>query len=716
MPGGPRADASGLEPVEPGENESVAERRLHQLHESVRVVQPVVGDNPHRMQDTGGYCGVKDWAGPADIGAKATDKHRWTQAERKCRSAIVICVHLWFHSGSWAGRQRWLTALEYCWYYDRDAIRSRTAEAYFSTAAQAGGAEVTASVLAFVLLLAQPAAGDSVEAVKFAGSRSFKAQELRQVVAAQPGQLLIQGRLDNDVRLLARFYRERGFREVLVNGQVRRGKRQWVVTYFIREGPRARVGQIVLTGYRAFDVSRLLKILPARAGQHYSRGLLSRGMEALRQFYLNTGYPFVKVAGSSDFDDGLATLTIDIDEGPRCRIGRVLVRGNRTVKTGTVLRAAEVAPGELFRQDRLHAARSRLYGTRLFQRVLFYVNPDSTADSLVLVRFDVVEQPHRVFSFGGGFETPPFRLLLSVGWEHVNLFNAGHNLATDVEYSPDFSGDYRVSLDATYRIPYLVLTRVDLFTHPFFHWEEIDSTRHREYGVETGLSRSLRPELSVGLSNRIRLVADTSSGITNGFVLNAQYDTRDDIFDPSHGVYLWPVAEVAGGILIGDNDFFRLTGEARWFGSLGRGFVLALRGMAGRAFPYGRTDRMPYYEAFKLGGRNSLRGYDDRSLGPDSTGPDSTGGERFGPMVLNASLELRTPYAFGWVGLVGFLDGGEVVDPQAGFGVEQFEYSAGVGVRVRTPIGPVRVDWGKRLKDPEPGDVGKFYLGLLHAF
>ncbi|MBM3315952.1 hypothetical protein FJY71_09010, partial [candidate division WOR-3 bacterium] len=80
------------------------------------------------------------------------------------------------------------------------------------------------------------------------------------------------------------------------------------------------------------------------------------------------------------------------------------------------------------------------------------------------------------------------------------------------------------------------------------------------------------------------------------------------------------------------------------------------------------------------------------------------------------NLELRSPYAFGWVGLVGFFDAGEVVSIARGFSLPALEYAAGLGLRVATPIGPARLDWGKRLHDPGPGDKGRLYVGLLHAF
>jgi outer membrane protein assembly factor BamA len=168
------------------------------------------------------------------------------------------------------------------------------------------------------------------------------------------------------------------------------------------------------------------------------------------------------------------------------------------------------------------------------------------------------------------------------------------------------------------------------------------------------------------------------------------------------------VAEVAGGWLQGRNDLYRLTGDVRVYQHLGLGFIAALRGMAGKVTPYGRSPSVPYYESFTLGGRSSMRGFPDRSLGPDTA---IIG--QYGTAVANANAELRSPYLFGWVGLVGFVDIGNVSREFSDFA---FEYCTGAGVRVRTPIGPVRLDWGKRLRNPEPGDRGRFYLGLLHAF
>ena len=578
-------------------------------------------------------------------------------------------------------------------------------------------------------LVGQLRAGDTLEAVRFEGMHTYGRRALASLVMARPKKPSSEAQLNNDAAILEQFYHNEGFHSVDVEREVTPGKRRPVVTFHIAEGPRTVVSAIAISGNARVGTDRLLRQLSVRPGRFFSQAELDQSGAVLRTYYLNSGYPSVQVQTGMTRSDTLATLTFGISEGRLCHVSEVRVRGNRTVWTGTVLRASEIRPGEQYSQQRLREAQRRLYATKLFYRVMFYVIADSGQEGRtreqggpdsVAVRFDVVEQAYRGVALGAGVEIPP-RVLVSAEWEHANFFNRGHTLVIGGEFSPTLPWSYRVGFDGTYRVPYLVLTRIDFQTHPYFSYERLsDSARQREIGIETGMTRNLVPQFTVGLTNRLRLVSDTSSGITNSLALTGQYDTRDDIFDPGQGLSVQAVVEGAGGPLSGDNDFYRLTGDVRWYQRLGivparleqvsGDFVVAARAMLGITRPYGRTDAVPYSEAFTLGGRSSLRGYDDRSIGPDIS---PVGGYRYGPAVVNGNLELRTPYLLRWVGLVGFADAGSVGLDLRSF---TYEYSAGAGIRVKTPIGPVRFDWGKRLRNPPPGDWGRLYLALLHAF
>ena len=593
-------------------------------------------------------------------------------------------------------------------------------------------------------MAAQLHSGDTLEAVKFEGMHAFSRGTLASLVMVQPKKPSSENQLNNDVATLESFYQNDGFNSVQVEKKVTRGKRRSVVTFHITEGPRTRVCAIAISGNVTVGTDRLLRQLSVRPGRFFSQADLGQSGQALQTYYLNSGYPFVQIQTGMNRRDTLATLTFDISEGRLCHVSAVRVRGNKTVRTRTVLQASEVRAGEQFNQEHLREAQRRLYATKLFYRVTYYVMADSSLgpDSIkrevpdsVAVRFDVTEQPYRGVALGAGAEFLPGRVILSAEWEHDNVFNRGHTLEIGGEGGPTHLpfGNYRFAFDGTYRVPYLILTRIDLQTHPYFSYERLnDSTRLREVGIETGMSRSIVPQFTVGLSNRLRLVSDTSSGITNSLALTGSYDTRDDIFDPSQGLSVQLAVEGAGGPLRGDNDLYKLTGDMRLYQRLGivpaqleqvsGDFIVAVRAMAGIARPYGRSVekpdslQVPYYEAFTLGGGNSIRGYKDRSIGPYRAADTSY---HYGPAVVNGNLELRTPYILRWVGLVGFVDVGSVTQNLQS---PTYEYGVGAGIRVKTPIGPVRLDWGKRLHYPseatpeQKGGIGLFYVGLLHAF
>ncbi len=580
-------------------------------------------------------------------------------------------------------------------------------------------------------LVGQLRAGDTLEAVRFEGMHTYGRRTLASLVMARPKKPSSEAQLNNDAAILEQFYHNEGFHSVDVEREVTPGKRRPVVTFRIAEGPRTRVSAIAISGNVTVGTDRLLGHLSVRPGRFFSQAELNQSGQALQTYYLNSGYPFIHVQTGMTNGDTLATLTFDISEGRLCHVSEVRVRGNKTVNTGTILRASEVKSGERFSQEHLREAQRRLYATRLFYRVTYYVIADSgqgaegegRGTDSVVVRFDVVEQSYRGVALGGGVEYPPSRVIVSAEWEHNNLFNRGHTLVVGGEAGPTLwpFGNYRVAFDGTYRVPYLILTRIDFQTHPYFSYERLnDTTRQQEIGIETGMSRSITTQLTVGLTNRLRLVADTANGITNSLALTGHYDTRDNIFDPGQGLSIQAAVEGAGGPLRGDNDLYKLTGDVRWYQKLGivpprqeqvsGDFVVAVRANAGIVRSYGRSEAVPYYEAFTLGGGNSMRGYGDRSIGPDS----STVGEyRFGTAVANGNFELRTPYILRWVGLVGFFDVGDV---GWDFRMRAYEYSTGAGIRVRTPIGPVRLDWGKQLRNPPDKDIGRFYVGLLHAF
>ena len=166
-------------------------------------------------------------------------------------------------------------------------------------------------------------------------------------------------------------------------------------------------------------------------------------------------------------------------------------------------------------------------------------------------------------------------------------------------------------------------------------------------------------------------------GRINSITWQKVYDSRDNIYEPTRGRRISYTAQWAGHGLGGDFDFYKFTAEARMYKKLGAKNVLAFRARGG--FIQGDA---PYSQLFTLGGADSLRGYEDDQFR--------------GKYMYNATLEFRFPIVKKVSGVL-FTDIGDAWDaPNVTWynSKKTFNYGVGAGVRITTPIGPVKLDYG----------------------
>ncbi|MGD2278530.1 MAG: outer membrane protein assembly factor, partial [Candidatus Omnitrophota bacterium] len=196
---------------------------------------------------------------------------------------------------------------------------------------------------------------------------------------------------------------------------------------------------------------------------------------------------------------------------------------------------------------------------------------------------------------------------------------------------------------------------------------------------------------------------------------NNAYDRRDNIYSPTKGYYLSASAENAGGFLGGDKTFWKTWGQASLYYSFIQSFVLELKGRMGLADSYGDTEEIPIYDRFFVGGAHTIRGYKERAVGPrDPATNTSLGG---GAMAL-ANAEVTFPIFKRIIKGAVFYDVGNVwEDSGEVFRKADYKQGAGVGLRVKTPIGPLQFDIGYPLNENH-GDKRevRYYFSVSHGF
>lgn len=175
----------------------------------------------------------------------------------------------------------------------------------------------------------------------------------------------------------------------------------------------------------------------------------------------------------------------------------------------------------------------------------------------------------------------------------------------------------------------------------------------------------------------------------------AQVFRVDDQLNSTRGYFIGGEVEQAGGWLPGTYHYLKALGEVRGYYTPHDRVTLAGKVRYGAIDPFGPASNIPFFKRYFLGGATSLRGWGRYEVAPLSAGLP-IGGQT----VFESSVEVRSR-VWGNVGLVGFVDAGNVWANAWAASFDDLLYDAGPGIRYLTPIGPVRLDVAYQLNQLE---------------
>ncbi|MFH1380571.1 MAG: outer membrane protein assembly factor BamA, partial [Candidatus Omnitrophota bacterium] len=460
-------------------------------------------------------------------------------------------------------------------------------------------------------------------------------------------------------------------------------------------------------------------------------------VENLRAFYYQKGYMNAAISLDRVLNPETRTLNVvySIDPKEIVYIGRINIAGNNKTKDIVIRRELRAYPGERFDGESIRRSKERLYNLGFFEDIFFETRP-TDMPNISDLNISVKETKTGEFSFGGGYSSvDEFIGFVQITQKNFDLLNFpyftwdGQNLSLKAEI-----GMGRRDFDLTWTEPWIFDYPVS-FGFDAYHRTHLRQ-EHLGYGyqeVRAGgdfrLGKEFWEYFKANLMYRMENVniTDLSDGATEALVkergdnwlssliLGVGFDNRDNVFSPTKGFVTGLSLENTGGFLFGDKSFMKGYYSGSLYYSPIRNFVIEFKLRAGLAGAYNDTDGVPIYERFYAGGANTIRGYKERKVGPrDASTNDPLGGEA----LLVGNVELNFPLYEKVVKGAIFYDIGNVWENARDFAIEgSYMQGAGVGVRIKTPIGPIKLDWGYPLvQNHEDKQEGEFYFSVSHGF
>jgi len=214
---------------------------------------------------------------------------------------------------------------------------------------------------------------------------------------------------------------------------------------------------------------------------------------------------------------------------------------------------------------------------------------------------------------------------------------------------------------------------------------------------------------------------EESDDMSSSVYLEVARDTRDSTWDPTRGCKTSLGLEYSGGVLGGKTDIYKPSFthslHEKLFSIGEYPFVFSASNRIGFVERFGRTESVPVYERYFLGGADSVRGYKNNG----QVGPEN-GGKGYDVMNLEFKFPLAREKRRTIVQWAFFLDIGnswekfDDMSARIGSGVNQLKTGAGFGIRFTTPAFPIRLDWGYGFNHRRGDDPSDIYFTLGGMF
>ncbi|MCM8762328.1 MAG: outer membrane protein assembly factor BamA [Candidatus Omnitrophica bacterium] len=571
-----------------------------------------------------------------------------------------------------------------------------------------------------------------VSRIVFKGNKVFSDSRLRGLMKIKQRNMpFIRGSFkpdlfEKDIRILENFYKENGFLNAKVGGVVSIDTKSkgLKIEISVNEGNKYYVGDIRFEGNILVDDKELRnKLSLKKKGDIFNRKFADENLRNLSVFYINRGHLKVKVSEipiAGEKPD-VIDIVYSIEPGNVYTAGEIIVRGNYKTKDKVIRREVKILPGDKITSEKLQKSFNNLFDLNYFDKINIY--PEFTGVNTADIVVDVEEKEKTgIFLIGGGYSSVDDVVgMISISQSNFDITNppkfvgGGQSISLMTQLGTEVDS-YKLSFTEPYFLDKPVWFGFDLYRMRKFLSDYTDQRTGGALRIGRRWEKS-----SLGLTGRIEEITLSDIDIPsitsqegdyrkNSITGTFLYSALDRKRSPNRGIRYEVSVEYSGDILGGDVNFLKPVLENDIYYPLGK-WTFHSKTYAGAVEAIGDTEEVPIYEKFFGGGIGTVRGYQERSLGPKD-GDYPLGGQA----IFAQNFELIYPLYQDILKGVLFFDVGNVWEDWDS--IDELRKGVGAGIKVVIPFlnAPIEIYYGYALdrKDDEP--ESRWHIGMWFGF
>ncbi|WP_031433279.1 outer membrane protein assembly factor BamA [Methylomarinum vadi] len=539
-------------------------------------------------------------------------------------------------------------------------------------------------------------------------------------------------KLSADLERLRSYYLDRGYINFAIESTqvaITPDKKEIYITINVKEGDLYTLEKVKVTGNLIVPPEELISLVQVGPGEIFSRKNATQTSKAISDRLGDEGYVFANVNMVPEIDEEQKTvdMTFFVDPGKRVYVRRINMRGNTKTRDEVLRREMRQMESSWASTAKIERSKTRLERLGYFEEVNVETPPVVGTADQIDVNYSVVEKSSGNLSAGVGFSQTQ-GIVFNANVSQDNVFGSGKrvNLAFN-------NSSIITQYSFGYFDPYFTLDGVSMGYDIGYSARDANQANISNYStdvINTGFNFGIplneydRLRFNIDLKHTKLNTSSYSSNEIVDFVQNEgekfltlatsvgwTHDTLNRAIFPSEGGQqrLSALATIPGS----DLEYYKIAYKHQQYFPLSKDFTFRLLGELAYGDGYGKTGSLPFFEHYYAGGVQSVRGYNQNTLGPRDSNNRPFGGSS--KIVGKAELFFPVPFMeeSKSIRLGSFFDAGTVSDS---FKIDNMRYSVGLSGEWLSPFGALAVSFAVPLNSDSQDDTQAFQFSFGSGF